>query len=66
MLYCVEIDVKVPDGIDPARLEDIKAREKVVSGEYQRAGEWLHLQRTHRAGCAEIHVAGDLTLRLPW
>jgi muconolactone D-isomerase len=45
MLYCVEIDVKIPDGVDPARLEDLKAREKAVSGEYQRAGEWLHLWR---------------------
>ena len=45
MLYLVEIDVKIPDGIDTSRLEDLRAREKVASSEYQRSGEWLHLWR---------------------
>ncbi len=45
MLYCVEIDVRIPDGIDPDRLDELKAREKIASGEFQRSGEWLHLWR---------------------
>ncbi len=45
MLYLAEIDVNIPDTIDPSRLEDLKAREKVTSSEYQRSGEWLHLWR---------------------
>ncbi len=45
MLYLAEIDVDIPDAIDPSRLEDLKAREKVTSSEYQRSGEWLHLWR---------------------
>ena len=45
MLYFVEIDVKIPAEIDPSRLEDMKAREKIASSEYQRSGEWLHLWR---------------------
>jgi muconolactone D-isomerase len=45
MLYLAEIDVNIPDTIDPSRLEDLKAREKVTSSEYQRSGEWLYLWR---------------------
>lgn len=45
MLYCVEIDVKIPDGFDPEKLETLKAREKQVSSSYQHSGEWRHLWR---------------------
>ncbi|MFH0129123.1 muconolactone Delta-isomerase [Variovorax sp. VaC1] len=45
MLYFVEIDVKIPDAIDPSRLAELQAREKIASAEYQLAGEWLHLWR---------------------
>jgi muconolactone D-isomerase len=45
MLYLVEIDVKIPDGIDPDRLEDLKTREKAASAPLQESGEWLHLWR---------------------
>jgi muconolactone D-isomerase len=45
MLFCVEMDVKIPDDIDPARLEDIKAREKLTSTKYQQSGEWVNLWR---------------------
>ena len=45
MLYCVEIDVKIPDGIDPAKLEELKIKEKATSTGYQESGEWVHLWR---------------------
>ncbi len=45
LLYCVEIEVRIPDGIDEARLEDLKVREKAASAEYQKSGEWVHLWR---------------------
>jgi len=45
MLYFVEIDVRIPDGIDDVRLADLKEREKAASAEHQRSGEWLHLWR---------------------
>ncbi len=45
MIYSVEIDVKIPDGMDPDRLEDLKAREKALSAGYQQSGELRHLWR---------------------
>ena len=45
VLYMVEIDVKIPDTIDGARLDHLKKREKEASGGYQSSGEWLHLWR---------------------
>ena len=45
MLYFVEIDVRIPEGMDPERLEDLKAREKIASAAHQASGEWLHLWR---------------------
>jgi len=45
MLYHVRMDVRPPHGVDPARLERLKAEEKARSQELQRAGKWPHLWR---------------------
>ena len=45
MLYCVQMDVRVPHDMDPARLEQLKADEKMRAQDLQRAGKWPHLWR---------------------
>ena len=45
MLYHVRMDVRLPDGIDPARLDRLKAEEKARAQDLQREGKWLHLWR---------------------
>ena len=45
MLYCVRMDVRVPQGMDPERFERLKAEEKARAGDLQRAGAWRHLWR---------------------
>jgi muconolactone D-isomerase len=45
MLYCVQMDVRVPHDIDPGRFEQLKAEEKARAQELQRAGKWVHLWR---------------------
>ena len=45
MLYCVQMDVRVPHDIDPARFERLKAEEKARAQELQRQGKWRHLWR---------------------
>ena len=45
MLYHVEMDVQVPNGMDPAVLDRIKADEKAMSQDLQRQGKWRHLWR---------------------
>jgi muconolactone D-isomerase len=45
MLYHVRMDVRPPHGIDPARLEALKAEEKERSQALQRAGKWPHIWR---------------------
>jgi muconolactone D-isomerase len=45
MLYCVQMDVRVPHDMDPARLEQLKADEKARAQDLQRAGNWPHLWR---------------------
>lgn len=45
MLFKVEMDVIVPNGFDPARLEELKAAEKARFQELQRAGTWRHIWR---------------------
>ena len=45
MLYCVRMEVQVPQGMDPARVERLKMEEKACAQELQRAGKWLHLWR---------------------
>lgn len=45
MLYHVRMDVRVPNGADPARFERLKVEEKTRAQELQRAGKWRHLWR---------------------
>ena len=45
MLYCVQMDVRVPHDMDPARLEQLKSDEKMRAQDLQRAGKWPHLWR---------------------
>jgi len=45
MLYCVQMDVRIPDDIDPARIERLKAEEKARAQQLQRDGKWPHLWR---------------------
>ena len=45
MLYCVQMDVRVPHDMDHARLEQLKADEKMRAQDLQRAGKWPHLWR---------------------
>ncbi|MGK8204859.1 muconolactone Delta-isomerase [Burkholderia cenocepacia] len=45
MLYCVQMQVNIPDNLDPERVEEIKAAEKARAIELQKAGKWPHLWR---------------------
>jgi muconolactone D-isomerase len=45
MLYCVQMEVRVPHDVDPGRIERLKAEEKARAEELQRAGKWRHLWR---------------------
>ena len=45
MLFKVEMDVNIPLDYDPARLDELKAAEKALSQELQRAGKWRHIWR---------------------
>ena len=45
MLYCVEMDVRIPPDADPARLDRLKADEKARALDLQREGKWRHLWR---------------------
>ena len=45
MLYCVQMDVRIPDDIDPVRIERLKAEEKARAQQLQRDGKWPHLWR---------------------
>ncbi len=45
MLFQVEMDVKIPHGLDPAHLADLKAAEKARAQDLQRDGRWRHLWR---------------------
>jgi muconolactone D-isomerase len=45
MLYCVEMDVRVPYDVDQARFEKLKAEEKARAQDLQREGKWRHLWR---------------------
>lgn len=45
MLYCVRMNVNVPQGMDPERFERLKAEEKAVAQDLQRSGKWRHLWR---------------------
>ncbi len=45
MLYCVEMDVRVPHDVDTASFDRLKAEEKSRAAELQRSGQWRHLWR---------------------
>ena len=45
MLYCVNMDVRVPHDIDPERFERLRAEEKARAQDLQRQGKWRHLWR---------------------
>lgn len=45
MLFHVEMHVHVPQGIDSAQFERLKAEEKACAEELQRKGIWRHLWR---------------------
>jgi muconolactone D-isomerase len=45
MLFMVEMEVRFPHDMDPAEIEDLKARERAFAQEIQRDGRWLHLWR---------------------
>ena len=54
MLFKVEMDVIVPHGFDPARLEELKAAEKARFQELQRAGTWRHIWRVNKSGLFSV------------
>ena len=45
MLYCVQMDVRVPHDVDPERFDRLRAEERARSQELQRQGKWRHLWR---------------------
>ncbi len=45
MLYCVQMDVKIPDSLPADRVDAIKAAEKSRAIEIQGTGKWPHLWR---------------------
>ncbi len=49
MLFHVEMQVRIPHGIDPALVERLKREEKEAAQALQRSGVWRHLWRL--VGC---------------
>jgi muconolactone D-isomerase len=45
MLYCVEMDVRVPHDLDPVTFEALRDAERARAQELQRQGTWRHLWR---------------------
>lgn len=45
MLFQVQMTVRLPRDLAPAEAEQLKAHEKVMAQELQRAGVWRHLWR---------------------
>ena len=45
MLYCVQMDVRVPHDVDPALFDRLKAEEKARAEVLQQEGKWRHLWR---------------------
>lgn len=45
MLFHVQMTVRLPHDMPPAQADDLKAREKAMAQELQRAGRWRHLWR---------------------
>ncbi|HEY2978002.1 MAG TPA: muconolactone Delta-isomerase [Burkholderiaceae bacterium] len=72
MLFHVKMTVRLPHDMPAAQADDLKAREKAIAQELQRAGTWRHLWRIAGryanvsvfdvASSAELH---DTLSRLP-
>ncbi len=45
MLYCVQMDVRIPRDLDPATFERLRGEEKARAVALQRDGRWRHLWR---------------------
>jgi len=45
MLFHVRMDVNLPAGMPAEVADEIKAREKAYSQEFQRSGKWRHIWR---------------------
>ena len=45
MLFHVRMDVRIPHGADPVRIDELKRVEKERSQTLQREGKWRHLWR---------------------
>ncbi len=45
MLYCVQMEVRIPYDLDSSQVNNLKAEEKTRAQELQRAGKWVHLWR---------------------
>jgi muconolactone D-isomerase len=45
MLFMAQMEVALPPDLDPAAVEELKAREKAIAQKLQRDGRWLHLWR---------------------
>lgn len=45
MLFHVEMEVRIPHGLDTSYVDELKAREKALSQELQRQGKWVHIWR---------------------
>jgi muconolactone D-isomerase len=45
MLFHVQMTVRLPLDMVPAAAEELKARERAMAQELQRAGKWRHLWR---------------------
>lgn len=45
MLYCVQMDVRIPYDLNSSQANTLKADEKTRAQELQRAGKWVHLWR---------------------
>lgn len=45
MLFQVEMDVRIPHDVDPAKASELKRVEKARSQDLQRQGKWRHIWR---------------------
>jgi muconolactone D-isomerase len=45
VLFQVDMEVKIPHGLDPVYVEGLKATEKARAQDLQRSGKWRHLWR---------------------
>lgn len=45
MLFHVQMTVRLPHDMPPVQADELKAREKAMAQELQRAGRWRHLWR---------------------